>query len=45
LGIGIEGGLLQDAQKNAEKDIKKMITDALGDRYDIGFKWREAKEG
>lgn len=41
----IDGGLLQDAQKNAEKDIKKMITDALGDRYDIGFKWREAKEG
>lgn len=38
----IEGGLLNEAQTNAEKDIKKMLTDSLGDDCKVDFKWREA---
>lgn len=37
----VEGGLLEEAKKDAEADIARMFKAALGDEYEIEFEWRD----
>lgn len=38
----IEGGLLDEAQKEAESQLTRLFYAALGDEAEIGFVWRDA---
>ena len=38
----IEGGLLEDAQVEAESRLSNLFYVALGDEYTVEFVWREA---
>lgn len=38
----LEGGLLEEARNNAEKDIKGMFSAAYGDQYEVRIEWRAA---
>lgn len=39
--IAIEGGIIDEARKNAEDDIRAMFNAALGDEYEVIFVWAE----
>lgn len=38
----VEGGLLEEARHQAESDITTLFKSALGDEYNVDFKWRDA---
>lgn len=40
----LAGGILDDARKNAESDLTRIFTAALGDDYTIAFVWRDATD-
>lgn len=40
--VSADSGFMEDAKKNAEEDIKRMFTAALGEDYTINFTWRDA---
>ena len=37
-----EDGIMDEARKNAEDNIRSMFNAAFGDRYNIEFVWKEA---
>ena len=39
----VEGGLLEEAQIQAESDITTLFKSALGDEYQVTFEWRGAQ--
>lgn len=43
--INADGVLVEEARANAEDNITRMFTAALGDGYTVEFVWREAEEG
>ncbi len=40
----LDGGLMDEARKNAEQDIRDMFNAALGSDYPVEFEWRELDE-
>ena len=40
----LDGGLMDEARKNAEQDIRDMFNAALGSVYPFEFVWRELDE-
>ena len=40
----LDGGLMDEARKNAEQDIRDMFNAALGSDYPVEFEWREPDE-
>lgn len=38
----LAGGLLEDAKKDAEDNLMRMFSAALGDDYTVSFVWRDA---
>lgn len=42
--VNADGVLVEEARANAEDNITRMFTAALGDGYNVEFVWREAEE-
>ncbi len=40
----VEGGLLEESRKTAEKNLRELFYAAFGNTYEIAFEWREPVE-